>query len=1073
MASRYPSQTETTNFARLSRLVLDVCSDVLRDVLDTHIPPPGLHAILRSQKHNLRQKLGSRQLSILYPPGNVFSGTLEDLDFSLLYSLVRNIQGINISPHKKGWGREPDAADRSLAANIDRLRIIRNETYGHLPKASLSDTDFRRIWGIIRRCVSEIEQDTLTGDTYVREVDNLLNLTMDPDTEKEYIERPKKQRDEFIAAVEELKENVRLQEYSEGISGTVENPCNITIAVVGHQGVGKSCLVKQLIRESIPEGGPGSTDTADFYVNHLTYNPKTRYRQKLDENGEVEAVHHRIKRIIEQFRKGGGAKKRGYANVPEAGNKESTSDHTAVTPEVTQGKKELPKEQREVIDKIMLEIPDNDEEEGKGFISIFDFGGERVFYNTHHCFLSSNMVFVLVIDVSMCLDQEKSRTGYEITEYWLKNIATYSSEDKTEAKGTPPIILVGSHLDLVSSDTVVQKESFVKVLAKLQENLQLKEIIEQHVQEMFAIANLNDSTVNQDVYEALWQKVTEIAPLQSHWRKAIPSKCVALELELIRLKNQGQIILTYEDLLKVNSSIAVPLHETEIHQFLRNFKFTGTFLCFNMHTRRPFVILQPQWIIDGFKQIITDQHFKENLSTKLFTQWKEYEKSGVLTMEFAAKLWSEEMFVENFETLCIVMESLSLIAKPITNDPNTEVEYFIVPCMLQTANPELILPVLANAATTVTLCIRFNKSFIPRAIWDKMITSCIHRFEKLDELGYGKIEVIQRSFVSLKVNAAWNMILNCQDNALKVAMFTNDTRRSTAGVGVSLCSILENLLQRILEQNHQSHLVYQFYLHNDYRFTTKDKMVKKDELETFGRLECFGINGRTWIKKDDIYIWFKDPKESVDEQTTLSAGLSADLPERKLTLKEIGRVSKYIGSSYQTFFVGLGCPSELLEQEMEEHRHLVFRSRITKILIQLTKRKADLKFRTVAEEMKQNGMDPEKLIEIIDCNRTTQYRDERLPDGWLQELLSVNDVQVIARYISVKAYFNLFIELGFQPEVVDLADFKYRNKPEHTLKALLETFITETQPPPTRNTILLSMKEFDMDTESLITAFIA
>ncbi|XP_069103388.1 uncharacterized protein [Argopecten irradians] len=203
MASRYPSQTETTNFARLSRLVLDVCSDILRDVLDTHIPQPGLHAILKSQKHHLRQNLVSHQLSILYPPGNVFSGTLKDLDFSLLYSLVRNIKGIKISPHTKGWGKEPDAADRSLAANIDRLRIQRNEA-SHLEKASLSDTEFNSRWEIIRKCIFEIEQDALTGDTYVREVDNLLNVTMDPDTEKEYIERLKKQRDEFEAVVEGL-----------------------------------------------------------------------------------------------------------------------------------------------------------------------------------------------------------------------------------------------------------------------------------------------------------------------------------------------------------------------------------------------------------------------------------------------------------------------------------------------------------------------------------------------------------------------------------------------------------------------------------------------------------------------------------------------------------------------------------------------------------------------------------------------------------------------------------------------------------------------------------------------------
>ncbi|XP_033725007.1 probable serine/threonine-protein kinase roco5 [Pecten maximus] len=95
------------------------------------------------------------------------------------------------------------------------------------------------------------------------------------------------------------------------------------------------------------------------------------------------------------------------------------------------------------------------DEEVKGFVTIYDFGGEKVFYNTHHCFMSSNMVFVVVFDVAMCLDSSRSVAGYEITEYWLKNIATYAIDDRADGKRTPPIILVGSHLDKVSSDVRV------------------------------------------------------------------------------------------------------------------------------------------------------------------------------------------------------------------------------------------------------------------------------------------------------------------------------------------------------------------------------------------------------------------------------------------------------------------------------------------------------------------------------------------------------------------------------------------------------------------------------------------
>ncbi|XP_033729700.1 uncharacterized protein LOC117318880 isoform X2 [Pecten maximus] len=213
MASKYSSSTETTNFARLSRLVVDICSDVYRAVLKANIPPPGLTAILLSQKVHLcnHNHLENRQKQLLYPVGGVFTGTLKDLDFSLLFRLIRNLQGINIPPHTKGWGKTPNSTDRSLAANIERLRVQRNEAYGHLQTASLSDTEFKDRWDIIRQSISEIEQGTLTGDTYVTAVDNLLTTSMDPDTENEYIQELQKHYKadlEVKTIALEVKENI-------------------------------------------------------------------------------------------------------------------------------------------------------------------------------------------------------------------------------------------------------------------------------------------------------------------------------------------------------------------------------------------------------------------------------------------------------------------------------------------------------------------------------------------------------------------------------------------------------------------------------------------------------------------------------------------------------------------------------------------------------------------------------------------------------------------------------------------------------------------------------------------------
>ncbi|XP_021365453.1 uncharacterized protein LOC110458179 [Mizuhopecten yessoensis] len=190
-----------------------------------------------------------------------------------------------------------------------------------------------------------------------------------------------------------------------------------------------------------------------------------------------------------------------------------------------------------------------------------------------------------------------------------------------------------------------------------------------------------------------------------------------------------------------------------------------------------------------------------------------------------------------------------------------------------------------------------------------------------------------------------------------------------------------------------------------------------------------------------------------------------------LSFKEVGRVSKYIGSTYQTFFAELDCTVALVEQEMEEHRHLAFRSRIAKIFVHLRKTKADTGFLAISDAMSRHGMDPSMLIGILDSNRSILFQDEALSERWLKTKLSDNDALVIADHVDVKSYFSLFLELGLPPKTVDDFDDNYRNKKTRVkITALLKALIKETKPRPTVNALLLAMRECDMDTESVIRA---
>ncbi|XP_033763247.1 uncharacterized protein LOC117344563 isoform X2 [Pecten maximus] len=895
MAAQYQFSKETVNFIRITKAFVGVVPDVFRELLLSRLPPSGLGPVLWNQKGQIFSLLNNQQKKMLFPQGGVFGGSIKYLDISLLYILLRNLG--NIPPHQNGWGRVPDVADRSLSANIDRLRIQRNEAYGHAKAASLSDGDLKIRWAVIRQSVEDIENNALSTMTFVAELDSILTMTVDSSTEKNF--------NVLAKELEEKNEEQQQQEFTARISENEDRPCNITITVIGHKGVGKSCFVKQIKEEYILEGGPGSTDTADLYVNYLAFNPNTRFRKKLDENGEVETGRQRLKRIIDRYRKGDNLdiqkpvqtepSQSSPMKISEVQRKRKSLANSSHSEEIKHVK--LSSEHRNVIEEVMHTEIEESDKQMKGFITIYDFGGEKVFYNTHHCFMSSNMVFVLVFDVAMCLDTNRSKDGYESIENWLRSIATYAVDKAAHGEGTPPVIIVGSHLDEVSPDEKEQEEAFSAVLEELYKNPQLREIMEIHVQEMYPIANLNDSSKHKRLFELVWQKIIDVAPLQSQWEKPVPARWMAFEHYLVKRKrkNTGSVILTYEELLEINRESAVPLAEHEILDFLKNLRLVGPFLCFELHGKRPFIVLHPQWIVDAFKAIITAPDFTVGLSMKLKLQWKQFQKSGEIKIDLIQKLWErhkDSSFLSNFETLYSVMETLGLLANPLSD--NEKVEYFIVPSMLRTADPNIIQPILnhADTVTTVTLCLKFDNPFIPQAVWDKMIAACIHKFRPLNEHGHDGSNFIQRSFVCLSVDSLWNMIINCSENIMKITMFKKDTDKSVpTGAGVKLLGDLQFHLKRILELNHQSHLKYQFYLHNDYRFTAKDKMVKADDLIQTPRLQCHSLNETQWIEREHYHIWFKcpDQKNSMNETRIkeihaemirkLSAWIDLRLPE--------------------------------------------------------------------------------------------------------------------------------------------------------------------------------------------------
>ena len=178
-APTFPSTRETTNYARLCRLLVDVGSQVLRETFDSIHPAASLHSVLGKPPVNTilkslqnRKILNPGQWDTLYPAISSQVSS-KNFDITLLMVLLRNVCGL--TPPGTGWDALPLPADLSREADIARVKYYRNTVCGHVAQASVDDLTFNNCWKEIRRSLVR-----LGGRKYQEPIDKLETDPLDP-----------------------------------------------------------------------------------------------------------------------------------------------------------------------------------------------------------------------------------------------------------------------------------------------------------------------------------------------------------------------------------------------------------------------------------------------------------------------------------------------------------------------------------------------------------------------------------------------------------------------------------------------------------------------------------------------------------------------------------------------------------------------------------------------------------------------------------------------------------------------------------------------------------------------------
>ena len=152
---------ESENFFRLVRLIVDVGSKVLRDVLVHIIKPDTIDTVLQANVQTINRLYHGRPKILFDNEFTLLTETPpnpEKFDITLLVKICRNICPAicpHLIPPNYDWSPQssPGQNDISLADDIYRMREYRNSIFAHISNTTVPYVKFLDLWTEIKAVV--------------------------------------------------------------------------------------------------------------------------------------------------------------------------------------------------------------------------------------------------------------------------------------------------------------------------------------------------------------------------------------------------------------------------------------------------------------------------------------------------------------------------------------------------------------------------------------------------------------------------------------------------------------------------------------------------------------------------------------------------------------------------------------------------------------------------------------------------------------------------------------------------------------------------------------------------------
>ncbi len=392
-------------------------------------------------------------------------------------------------------------------------------------------------------------------------------------------------------------------------------------------------------------------------------------------------------------------------------------------------------------------------------LSIWDLGGQVVYYILHHIFLRCHCIYILVVNLSKPLDttvpynelpphsNQQGMKYYQQIEYWLNMVLSCMTKQRASVeKPKPTIIVVGTHKDELDPNPETQSESVDKYFHELKKLLMHKAHYKLVHSTFIAVDNKGGhkgdfTSLRKLVFELINDYFDKIRPRPVRWLR-LEKKLHELKKDS-SLKNLDQNLVSRDRAMEYGATFHIQT-DSDLETFLQFHHLTGDFTYCPGNNLKNYIVPHPQWLVNVLRAVITLDQFYPSGGACYEQEKHQLQRQGLLKTNglLLKEVWKS--FIKDDTSGAARKYLLNLMVQFDLAVKYDETRY-LIPCLLPISHSngqnvpkfpsgEANLPALyfrfhSVAESYEDMCEGFEAydNFLPHGLFQRLISKCSKR----------------------------------------------------------------------------------------------------------------------------------------------------------------------------------------------------------------------------------------------------------------------------------------------------------------------------------------------------------